>query len=565
MTTPETTIPPMRADRLGESLIRLVLPTSADLVAHSGLSPQQVKDDLQDLGAQGFVRMAVIGCSREPVPVWWLSHAGVSRYARSEQERLSRSPERIAKLFHYDLPRLEAVSDLVRLSSTYGRSLAALHFYDDEVPAIAVADYRLPLPDDDPTVPENGRAYTVFVWASLAHSERALYHRLEALPEAFKARLLDLPCHFSPSRVCIVGDDAWAASRALYLAAHALRGWIEPRNLTAWYRREGRWNFAPASQFVPDILPPSYSLAPNLFRLLPVLGELVVDPPTQSPKGNLDRRISRSPWFGRAGPGLFELLTLVGQYPVASVDHYTAWLREPGNSLRIQQRLDRLIELRLVRVVTEVGCASDGNLRGDGRRDWYKSVPMAISERGQRKRRYALTWTGLNLFCRLHLGDTDYLWTATKLSEVESGLWKITHQDMVYDFLAQCAEMGCEIAPDWRVVITLGDGGWIRPDGAVLASTDLWGRTWHYFEVELSKRTPKAIGARWPRYASPLRQDGCPLLVVAYNATAEFNSHAVGRSHGLRMLTTTVGRLAESGVFGEGVWSHYGDPVTLRA
>ena len=84
MTTPETTIPPMRADRLGESLIRLVLPTSADLVAHSGLSPQQVKDDLHDLGAQGFVRMAVIGCSREPVPVWWLSHAGVSRYARSE-------------------------------------------------------------------------------------------------------------------------------------------------------------------------------------------------------------------------------------------------------------------------------------------------------------------------------------------------------------------------------------------------------------------------------------------------------------------------------------------------
>ena len=39
----------------------------------------------------------------------------------------------------------------------------------------------------------------------------------------------------------------------------------------------------------------------------------------------------------------------------------------------------------------------------------------------------------------------------------------------------------------------------------------------------------------------------------------------LGAQHGLRMLTTTVGRLAESGVFGEGVWSHYGDPVTLRA
>ena len=77
-----------------------MLPTSADLVAHAGLSPQQVKDDLRHLGALGFVKMAEIGCSREAVPVWWLTHAGISRYALSEQERLSRSPERVATLFN---------------------------------------------------------------------------------------------------------------------------------------------------------------------------------------------------------------------------------------------------------------------------------------------------------------------------------------------------------------------------------------------------------------------------------------------------------------------------------
>ena len=565
MTTSDTNNTPMEADRLGPSLMRLVLPTGAELIKDSGLSPQKVKDYLKELSDAGIVMREYIGCLRDPAPAGWLTAQGVNRYAVSEQEKLSRSPERVASLFHYHLPRLEAAGELLRLSSTDGRSLWDLTFYGDEVPAFAVADYRLPHPDDNPLDRENGRAYTVFVWASLAHSERELYHRFEALPEAFKARLGDAPHEFTPSRVNIVADGEWGASRALFLAAEALRGWIEPEHLTAWFRSEIGWRFAPASQFIPSRPPAEYSLQPALFLLRPVLGELVVEPYVGKPKGKLERRIARSPWSGRIGPGLFELLTLVAQYPVASVDHYTAWLREPGNASRLQQRVGKLINMGLIRMVTEEGYASDGNLNKDGRRDWYKSVPMAISDRGQGKPRYALTWKGVKLVCRLHQGNPEDLWKDTKLSEVESGRWKITHQDLIYDFFAQCALKACAIAPDWRAVITLANGHWIRPDGAVLVDTGIWGRTWCYLEVELSKRTPKALGARWPRYGSPDRRDSYPLLVVAYNETAERNSQAAGRPHYLQMLTTTVGRLAESGVFGEGVWSHYGVPVTLRA
>ena len=156
-----------------------------------------------------------------------------------------------------------------------------------------------------------------------------------------------------------------------------------------------------------------------------------------------------------------------------------------------------------------------------------------------------------------------YNWTG--LGRVKSGRWSIQHEDCAYDVLAQCAEMGCPIAPRWKVPITLADGSRIEPDGAVLVETPLWGKVWCYLETELSDRTPRAIGPRCKRYGSPDRLEDGPLLVVAYNELAEQHFQEAGRLYGLRMLTTTLGRLAESGVAGPGVWSHYGTPVTLRA
>ena len=146
-----------------------------------------------------------------------------------------------------------------------------------------------------------------------------------------------------------------------------------------------------------------------------------------------------------------------------------------------------------------------------------------------------------------------------------SGSWNMQHEDCAYDVLAQWAEMGCPIAPRWRATITLADGNRIQPDGAVLVETPLWGRTWCHLETELSDRTPRAIEPRCKRYGSPHRLDDGPLLVVAYNGRAEQHFQDAGRLYGLRMLTTTLGRLADSGVAGPGVWSHYGTLVTLRA
>ena len=200
-----------------------------------------------------------------------------------------------------------------------------------------------------------------------------------------------------------------------------------------------------------------------------------------------------------------------------------------------------------------------------GRRDWSRAVPMALSRRGQGKRRYALTTKGRTQLRYALGGSTENLYTWTELGLVASGRWSIQHEDCAYEVLAQFAEMGCPIAPRWKVPITLADGSRIEPDGAVLAGTPLWGRKWCNVEIELSDRTPRAIGPRCKRYGSPDRLEDGPLLVVAYNERAEQHYQEAGRIYPLRMLTTTLGRLAESGVAGPGVWSHYGTPVTLRA
>ena len=169
-------------------------------------------------------------------------------------------------------------------------------------------------------------------------------------------------------------------------------------------------------------------------------------------------------------------------------------------------------------------------------------------------------------YVKVNGGVPNRLASRTHLGGVETGEWPIQHQDCIYETLAQFFEMGCPIAPGWQAKITLADGSFIFPDGAVWVYINEQWMRWCYLEVELSDRTPKAADDRCIRYASKDRLDNSPVLFVVYNETAERNFHAAGRKHGLNMLfTTTMDRLAKSGVGGDGTWSHFGTPVTLIA
>ena len=258
------------------------------------------------------------------------------------------------------------------------------------------------------------------------------------------------------------------------------------------------------------------------------------------------------------GLKMVELLTFVGDYPLGALGHYKALAGEGEKSSRTERRLKELVRLGLVEVVLEENCASEGD------RDWSDAVPRQISPRGQGEPRHRLTDAGMLEYCKINGGLPVRLASRTELGRVSVKKWLLMHADFCYEILIQLFEMGCPRAPGWQVRITLADGSRINPDGAVRVYIPGWGMWWCYLEVELSDRHPEEVKKRCRRYASENRLDDSPVFFVVYNETAERNFHAAGRECGLDlMFTTTLKRLADSGVGGDGVWSHYGTPVTL--
>ena len=568
MTTPEPQWErlPVRAERLGAPLVGALLPTRSLLVEISGLSPQQVKDDIRDWKGCGLLDRAEIGGPGRAAPIYWPNSLGLAHIEASVEQKSWFSKAALANQMEFHLPKVNAVNDIAELCNT--GHLTRFQFYEDS-PMIAVAEHNPPGP-----FPQ----YDVFVWASLMDRQRDLYHRFESLPEALQAQSADAETVFLPSRISIIAADEWIATRALRLLPAFPPGWFLPDVTTAWYYRKGAWEFSDLSSLL-------YGTTPR--RIVPPRLGTGCLRPSVSLRGlrpEQPDRITAPPLFrGRGAQGLFQLLTEVMKFPVGACDHYRAFVGDADASTRTQDRLDALVELGMIQVVSEAGYASDGNLLRKGVRRWSKEVPMAISRRGQGRKRYATTSKGRENIRLAHGGTTLQQINRTKLrnvifirakrkskrkrerNEVKPGTWNIQHEDADYDVLAQAAEMGCPIGPAWTAVITMAGGRRIEPDGVMRVWTPQYGRRWCPLEVELSVRNLGAIEGRFKKYASPNRIDDGPLLVVAYNDDAEDNFHLFGSEYRLRMLTTTMKGLAESGVFGRGVWSHYGVRTTLRA
>ncbi len=159
--------------------------------------------------------------------------------------------------------------------------------------------------------------------------------------------------------------------------------------------------------------------------------------------------------------------------------------------------------------------------------------------------------------------DLAHIWSQLIEGLVEDR-WLYQHEDVVYEILGQARERGCAFAPGWQAWTTLADERRIEPDGILFLTTP-WGRWWCYLEVELSDQTYEDVLPRCDKYGSRERRDNLPVLIVCRDDQAEENFHRAAADSSLppRMLTTTLRRLKEGGMFGPGVWSQYGKPVTL--
>ena len=551
---------PQSAVALGRKLVREVLPSGGELRRATGLSRNQFQDGIRCLTSEGLVRCAEFGSLVRGVRRYWLSQEGLNHFGASEEEKTWHGDDAIGTLIYYDMPKVEAVHAVADRYATDGRTISAVHFVE-RGPMCAVVEL---------TVPGEGRpALVVICWASTMDTESELFHRLEAIPEALLQRTLNFADQCFPAAMAVVGASEWSAARALTMASVVLEEWIPPSHITAWYHRDDVWHMSDGRSAT-DGVPPEET--PGLLPPIPLLRPV----PSTRRLGNkrVDRLISRLLWSGRAGQKLLELLTLVGDYPVGAVGQYRALSGEAPGGKQTEERFRELIRLGLVKVCTN-------QARAEASKRFPKGVPVTLSEIGQGADRYVLTKTGRTAYCQLHGGRPEDLPKRTKLGRLRTEVrdkhdksivlrvedqWPYQHEDIAYYVLAECAQGGCPIAPGWQARTALANGKGIDPDGKVLVNSP-FGRRWHNVEVELSDTSYGALKPRCEKYNSPHRRDDDPALFVCPHDRAERNLHraAAELAPRPRILTTTLRRLKDRGVFGDGVWVEYGTPVTLAA
>lgn len=171
MTTPENNDDRITADRTGEQLVDLLLPTILEVADLPGLTVQRVRDDLKTLEDMRILTLLEAGWFRPDKSII-LTDKGLDRYQVSEVQRTWLGPAGLRSLVRFDLHKLQAVKDIVRQFDTGGWALKGIHLHA-KAAVFATAEHHRP--------GENA-AYTVFICTARMDTERAICHRLEAVP-----------------------------------------------------------------------------------------------------------------------------------------------------------------------------------------------------------------------------------------------------------------------------------------------------------------------------------------------------------------------------------------------
>ena len=539
------------AEQIGRQLVRRVLTTTRELRISNEWSPDQIKRGMRELKDHGLVASIELGCLLPSAPRSYLTDEGLDYFGASAEERSWHGPGCLVNMVSYDLPRLEAADAVAPHLATGGWRLCGTQLYEwEQDPLVAVAEYRHP--------DFQGPAYVVFCWASMMDSQAEILRLQDRRSSSLAGRgphravFPRWACHSGRRRV----ERSTCPEHGRY--SPALVGTSGAHH--SWYCRDGEWYVSDGISLHDGIRPEEVPvLRPQAGLLRPVasvrkLGRRRVQ--------NLAKDRLRSKRDGRK---LFELTTLVGNFPVGSLTQYTLLAGEEPEGRDTERRLKELVRLGFAEVVSKYREPA-APVRP------VKGVPSALSKRGQRAHRYALTGAGRVLYCHVHEGNPERLFARTDLGRLQKELrtgeivdgWLYLHQDIVYDILGQASSKRCPFGPGWQAKTALAGRKRIEPDGVLLVQTP-WGRLWCYLEVELSKRSYLAVKPRCRKYGSTARGDDLPVMVVCYDDRAEKNFQQAAAESGRRprMLTTTLRRLKEGGVFGTDVWSHYGHPVTL--
>ena len=480
---------PERAEIMGRALLVKPLFTTSQLRAGTDLSEDQAKRAIKDLRKKKFIASVEFGALLPGVKHHWLTEEGLDYFGATNVQRSWHGPHGIGNFLIYDMFRVEAVNDLAVLFATRDWKLSAMQWFEGE-PMAAVAAYS----HRDHKWP----AYQLFCMASMMENHRELFNRLRQLQHSIDGYSLNPDEKFYPAGLSIVSDNEWGAAKALGMAQALLSSWVPGANITGWYHGGDSW-------YASDGWSAETGTAPT--QITPL--ETPIDPLRATPsvrklgRRRFDRIVDGCLWTGGAGPGLFFVLTLLGQCPIISVSHLTALAGERRTGEETGKRLAKLVDMGLAESVAS-------NVRATAR-------GLTISRRGQGASRYAATHNGRLALCYAFGGKPGTLRSRSGLSSLyaEKGGWSFRHGDGVYEILSQFRENGFAVAPGWRAHAALANspnGQRIQPDGMVLGNTP-WGKLWCKLELELSDRSVKAFKPRCEKYASENRRDSDPLLI----------------------------------------------------
>ena len=246
-----------------------------------------------------------------------------------------------------------------------------------------------------------------------------------------------------------------------------------------------------------------------------------------------EQRVADSYWSRSSAFGGTGLLDSVAEWPGMTSKFGKAVFQKSGSSRWVQRRFESL----------------------------HKEGLITRDEVGRGSYRYSVCQKGSNLLALRDRVSNTRLPAGVRSLPVGPRLQD--DEDGVMDLMREFAAAGVGGAAGWRCLERMGFEA-IAPDGLVYLEHSPYGPGWHYLEYERSARGRNRVERKMRGYASPLRMNDWPVLMVVWDREAELMVQQVGQPAGVPMLTSTVERIKKHRAVRDPLrWSMYGEAMGL--
>ena len=348
-------------------------------------------------------------------------------------------------------------------------------------------------------------------WCGMLQTEGVVYERLESL----SMDLMSLPAMGSspwPSMLCFVTNDRWERE----VVSRVARRQVFSDMVSVWCVSDGLRSGA--SDYQPHR---GWVYQPVLER---ETGGWLWEP-----------RVEDSLWSGMGGVAVYRMWDAVVQWPGITASMCKQLLGDGSSSRTTERSLKVLLDDEMIERVRSV----------DGYRYFVSSKGI---DRLARRDRVAFKDYSGRAMAQSWLNMPD----------------RRGHEEGNLDLVGRFLENRLSVAAGWRCSEHGVTGRGIDPDAAVCLLQGPFGAGWHYIEYERSARGRYKVSRKLVGYASKSRVDNWPVLFVCWDDEAEMVFQDVGEDLGIRLLTTTIDRLAECGpVDNSECWSLFGRKVLV--